>query len=55
MNADLVIETCHRFALFSEAQWQGEFVVCNADTAEGLCSNAELMARARAFGRELVA
>ena len=52
-GADLVTETCRRMTEFSKCRWLGAFVATFVDTPETIRADADLVSRARAFGRKL--
>lgn len=52
-GADLVTEICRRLADFSRNEWLGALVAANVESAAGIRADADLIERARAFGRQL--
>lgn len=52
-GADLVKETCRRMAEFSKTEWLGAFVAGQVKDPDAIRADADLVERARAFGREL--
>jgi multimeric flavodoxin WrbA len=54
-GADLVSETCRRLAAFSQTDWLGAFVAGEVRTPAAIRADSDLVNRARAFGRGLVA
>ena len=52
-GADLVTETCRRMAEFAQARWLGAFVAARVESPDSIRADAELVDRARAFGRQL--
>lgn len=53
-GADLVQETCRRLAMFSQCDWLGALVAANVTKPEAIRADADLVERARQFGRKLV-
>lgn len=54
-GADLVTETCRRFAEYGQITWLGTFIATAVKTPEGILANTGLIERARNFGRRLAA
>ncbi len=52
-GADLIIETCRRFAEFSKNRWLGALVAANVTTPSAIREDAKLVERALSFGRQL--
>jgi multimeric flavodoxin WrbA len=52
-GADLVTETCRRMAEFAQGAWVGALVAAEVTDPSGIRDDADLMERARSFGRGL--
>ena len=52
-GADLVRETCRRLAQFAKCTWLGALVAANVENPDTIRADADLVERARAFGRQL--
>ena len=52
-GADLVTETCRRMTNLSQGEWLGALVAGHVETSDSIRADAELVERARAFGRQL--
>jgi multimeric flavodoxin WrbA len=52
-GATSVEETCRRMAEFSQTEWRGAFIAANAESPEAIHADADLLERAKAFGRKL--
>ena len=52
-GADLVAETCRRMAAFGKCRWLGALVAAEVKNPQTIRADANLIERARAFGRRL--
>jgi multimeric flavodoxin WrbA len=52
-GADLVTDTLSRLAKFSNNEWLGAFVAASVKSVEGIRNDADLVQRAKEFGRQL--
>jgi multimeric flavodoxin WrbA len=52
-GADSVQETCRRMAEFSQTEWRGAFIAAKMESPEAIRGDADLVKRAKAFGRML--